>query len=85
MTEPKKKAETDTLPSAQNLCLSIPLYEEFKFDNEKGNPFFGIEHFKGPLDLYCPECERHSVFTLMHEAKYSDRSHFNAYVFSPVV
>ena len=47
---------------------SIPsLYEIFRFDNEKSNPFFAIEHFKGPLDVYCTECGRHSVFKLMHE------------------
>ena len=83
MTNQKKPAvAVDKLPSPQDFCLSVPIYETFRFDNEKSNPFFAIEHFKNSLDIYCPECGRHSVFTLMQEAKYSDRSHFNNYIFS---
>ena len=84
MTNQKKSAPAvvDTLPSPQDFCLSVPLYQAFRFDNTKSNPFFSLEHFKGPLDLYCPECGRHSVFTLAREAQYSDRSHFSNYVFS---
>jgi hypothetical protein len=74
--------EVDELPSAQDFCVSVPLYKSFRFDNEKSNPFFSLEHFKGSLDIYCPECGRHSVFTLGQEAKYSDRSHYSNYVFS---
>lgn len=72
----------DALPQPQAFCLSVPLFQRFRFDDSKSNPFFAIEHFKGPLDLYCPECGRHSVFTLAREAKYEDRSHFTNYIFS---
>lgn len=84
MTSQKKStpAEIDTLPSPQDILLSVPLYHAFRFDDTERNPFFSLEHFKGPLDLYCPECGRHSVFTLAREAKYSDRSYFSNYVFS---
>lgn len=68
MTDQKKSAiAVDELPTPQDFCLTVPLYEIFRFDNEKSNPFFAIEHFKGPLDVYCTECGRHSVFKLMHE------------------
>ena len=82
MANQKPPAVVDAMPSPQDLCLTVPLYKQFRFDNEKSNPFFGLEHFKGPLDIFCPECDRHSVFRLMHEANYSDRSHFTNYIFS---
>lgn len=86
MADQDKPAEVDTLPSPQEFCLSVPLYEEFRFDNEASNPFlasplFSLEHFKETLDIFCPECGRHSVFALTREAEYGDRSHFNNYVF----
>ena len=75
-------AVADPMPTPQEFCLSVPLYKTFAFDDTKSNPFFGIEHFKGPLDIFCVECGRHSVFRLQHEAQYSDRSHFRHYIFS---
>lgn len=81
-TQKKTSAEVDVLPSPQDFCLSTPLYRTFRFDNEKENPFFGLEHFEGPLDLYCPECGRHSVFTLARKAEYAGRSYFANYIFS---
>lgn len=78
----KPVVAVDKLPSPQDFLLSVPLYERFSFNNEKSNPFFAIEHFKESLDIYCPECGRHSVFTLRQEANYSDRSHYSNYIFS---
>lgn len=72
----------DPMPSPQDFCLTTPLYRPFRFEDDKSNPFFAIEHFKGPLDIYCTECGRHSVFNLAHEGQYADRSHFRHYIFS---
>lgn len=83
MTNQKKStAAVDELPSPQDFCLSVPIYEPFRLDDTKTNPFFGIEHFEKPLDLHCPECNRHSVFKLRHKAEYSERSYFKNYIFS---
>jgi hypothetical protein len=80
-----KKEVTDPeeeMPFPQDFCLATPLYKTFQFDDTKSNPFFAVEHFKGPLDIYCVECGRHSVFTLQREAQYSDQSYFRHYIFS---
>lgn len=82
MTNQKKSTAAEgTLPSPQDFCLSVPLYETFKFDEAKKNPFFQLEHFKDSLDIYCEECGRHSVFTRRNEVDYSDRTYFRNYVF----
>lgn len=83
MTSPEtSENEKEDMPSPEAFCLTVPLYEGFSFDDERSNPFFGLEHFKGTLDCYCQECGRHSVFNRQGEAKYTDRSHFRNYVFS---
>ena len=82
MATEKKPSYFDVLPSPQDLCLRVPLYKAFTFDNERENPFFSLEHFKGPLDLHCPECGRHSVYTLAREAKFAQNSYFSNYIFS---
>lgn len=76
------ESDKEDMPSPEEFCLTVPLYKGFSFDNERTNPFFRLEHFKGTLDCYCQECGRHSVFNRLGEAKYSDRSHFRNYVFS---
>lgn len=83
MTTKKAPAEEfDTLPSAKDFCLTVPLYQQYRFDNSKENPFFGLEHFNETIDLHCPECGRHSVFTIVREADYSGNSHYRNYIFS---
>lgn len=74
--------EIEPLPAAKDLCLSIPLFQKFEFNDEISNPFFSLEHFKDSLDLYCPECEKHSVFNLVKEANYRENSRYNHYIFS---
>ena len=76
------KPETDPLPTPEDFCLVVPLFERFRFDSGESGGFFSIEHFKGTLDFHCPECGKHSVFKLMREAKYQDTSYLNNYLFS---
>lgn len=82
MANDKKTSEDfDVLPAAKDFCLTVPLYEQFKFNNTKENPFFGLEHFDGSIDMHCHECGRHSVFTIARKADYSSNSHFSNYLF----
>jgi len=79
--EKKPEPEFDKLPSTEEFCLAVPLYDSYRFDYEKTGRFFSIQHFKGTLDFFCPECGSHSVFRLAREAKYQDTSHVRNYIF----
>ncbi|KQO26308.1 hypothetical protein ASF11_00915 [Acidovorax sp. Leaf76] len=81
-SEKKPKPEADDLPSPEQFCLAVPLYDPYRFDYESSGGFFSIEHFKGTLDFFCPECGSHSVFRLAREAKYQDTSHARNHIFS---
>jgi hypothetical protein len=82
MTEKKSEKEVfDPLPSPQDFCLTVPLYEGFRFNKDESNPFFGLEHFKESLDCYCPGCGRHTVFNRMGEAQYREHHHGSNYIF----
>lgn len=81
-TQNTSPAEFDTLPSPEAFCLRTPLYQVYRFDNEKENPFFSLEHFDGTLDMHCPECSKHSVFRIARKAEYGRNSYFSNYVFS---
>lgn len=72
----------DELPSPEEFCLQTPLYKVYRFNNEKENPFFSLEHFDGTLDMHCPECGKHSVFRITQKAEYGRNSYFTNYVFS---
>jgi hypothetical protein len=78
---PTEKSQLSELPSVKDFCLSVPLYEQFSYDNEKDNPFFALEQFEGTLDFYCPECKGHSVFTV-RKNNYSTNSHYTNYFFT---
>jgi hypothetical protein len=82
MSDQEDDGPFDKLPRAAEFLLHVPLYESFRFDKRKSNPFFEIEHFKGPLDCFCPGCERHSVFNRIGEPKYSELAHTHNYVFT---
>src|SRR5216684_525484 len=71
----------DPLPTPEDFCLAVPLYEEFPYNDDEANPFFGLENFKGPLDCHCYGCGRHSVFNRMGEPKYREHHHHYNYVF----
>lgn len=80
-TENSKISKFPKLPSAKDFCLSIPLYEEIQYDNEKENSFFALEQFEGTLDFHCPDCGQHSVFTA-RKNNYHRHSHYTNYIFS---
>ena len=80
--EKKPATEFDELPTPESFCLAVPLYDSYRFDYEKSGKFFSIEHFKGSLDFFCPECESHSVFWLVREAKYQDTAHVRNHIFA---
>lgn len=75
------KQEFDQLPSPQDFCLTVPIYERFRYNKEQSNPFFELEHFKGTLDCYCHGCGRHTVFNRMDEPKYREHHHRINYIF----
>lgn len=68
-------------PSAVDFCLNAPLFEAFGFDDEAGNPFYGLEYFEGTLDFHCLECKSHSVFTA-RKNNYSQKTGYSNYFFS---
>ena len=82
MPNDKKPApDVDQMPSPEEFCLAVPLYDPYRYDYEASGGFFSIEHFKGTLDIFCPECGTHSVFRLAREAKYHDTSHVQNHIF----
>lgn len=74
-------SELPKFPPAKDFCLTVPLYEQFQYDNEKQNGFFSLEQFEGTLDFHCPECGQHSVFTA-RKNNYSTDSHYTNHIFS---
>ncbi|QNP40203.1 short-chain dehydrogenase [Lysobacter terrestris] len=74
-------SELPRFPPAKDFCLTVPLYEQFQYDDEKQNGFFSLEQFEGTLDFHCPECGQHSVFTA-RKNNYSTNSHYTNYIFS---
>lgn len=76
-----EKPVFDPLPSPEEFCLTVPLYEEFRYNKDESNPFFELEHFKGSLDCYCHGCGRHTVFNRMGEPKYREHHHRSNYIF----
>ncbi|MDQ8020938.1 MAG: hypothetical protein REI94_03810 [Moraxellaceae bacterium] len=74
-------SELPKFPAAKEFCLAVPLYEKFKYDDEKQNRFFSLEQLEGTLDFHCPECGQHSVFTA-RKNNFSSNSHYTNYVFS---
>lgn len=83
-TANSKTVQFPKLPSAKGFCLTVPLYEQFQYDNEKENPFFDLEQFGGTLDFHCPECGQHSVFTVKKN-NYHSHSHYTNYIFSLLI
>lgn len=79
--ENSEKEKFDELPSPEDFCLTVPIYEKFRYDKDAANPFFALEHFKGSLDCYCHGCRRHSVFNRLGESKYLEYHHRNNYIF----
>jgi len=82
VTQKSPPSETDPIPSPQDFCLSVPLYQTIRINSDKDNPFFPLEHYEGTLDMHCPECGRHSVFAITRKAEYAGRLSHRNYVFS---
>ncbi len=74
-------SEFEPLPSPQDFCLTVPLYEQFRFDKHRSNPFFALEHYEGTLDCFCHGCGRHTVFNRLEEAQYLEFAHQRNYPF----
>lgn len=79
-TQPKIPTIPEYPPAAE-FCLSVPLYEIFRYNDQKENGFFSLEQFEGTLDFHCPECNKHSVFK-SPQKKYTISSYYVNYVFS---
>jgi|JI8StandDraft_1071087.scaffolds.fasta_scaffold120951_2 hypothetical protein len=77
-----ENSEFDELPSPEDFCLTVPIYDEFRYNIDESNPFFGLEHFKGSLDCYCHGCGRHTVFNKMGEPNYREHHHRRNYILS---
>jgi len=80
--ETAKDTTFNPLPPPQNFCLNVPIYEKFRYDSEKQNPFFALEHYKGSLDCYCHGCTRHTVFNRCGEPEYREHHHKFNYTFA---
>ncbi len=76
-----EKPQFDPLPSPQEFCLRVPLYEDFRFNKDELNPFFELEHFKGSLDCYCHGCGRPTVFNRIRESQDLEHHHSSNYIF----
>lgn len=74
-------SQFEPLPSPEQFCLAVPLYEKFSFNDDDARPFSALEHFNGPLDTYCHGCGRHSVFNRLGEPKYREHHHHHNYMF----
>jgi hypothetical protein len=81
MNTDTKATKYPKLPTANEFCLTVPLYEPFQYDDNEDNPFFHLEHFDSTLDFHCPECGQHSVFTAQKNT-YSKQNQYINYVFS---
>lgn len=57
-----EKPVIDPLPSPQELCLTAPLYEGFRYDKDESNPLWALEIFSGSLDGHWHSCGRHTAF-----------------------
>lgn len=51
------------LPEPQIFYVSVPLYEKFKLNKINYGDLLRLHFFKGPLDAYCPDCGRESVYS----------------------
>jgi hypothetical protein len=78
---PPSKPSLPPFPEIKEFCLSVPIFEEFRFDDESGNPFFALEQFEGTLDFFCVGCRSHSVFSARKNG-YSQRTGYTNYFFT---
>lgn len=74
--EPDKLRPEKTLgalPSPAEYYLDAALYAPYEFDTNDGSETYAIEMFDGPMDAYCPGCEKHTVFRRHEKGGWSNR------------
>lgn len=57
------------IPSPQQFCTSIPLYDEYEFEGEGVWRVANIVHFHGNYDSYCIECKKESTFQVTSRSR----------------
>ena len=57
-----KEAGESELPSAVELCLDTPLYQEFNITIADHVSLIKLEFFDGTFDVYCAQCNQISTF-----------------------
>lgn len=72
----------DTLPSPQDFCLSVPLYEQFRFDQFAESPFADLHQYWSALDCFCHGCRKQTVFKRLDVPLTNVFGGTNNYVFS---
>ncbi len=50
-------------PTPEEFFINVPLYEVVTFDDDNLKKGQDLINFNKSLDAYCPECNKHSVFT----------------------
>lgn len=50
-------------PTAEDFLINLPLYKVVNFDKEDLEQGRVVYYFDDVLDTYCPECNKHSIFT----------------------
>ena len=49
-------------PTPEEFIVEIPLYENIVFDDDNLDKGQALINFNKTLDIYCPECNNHSIF-----------------------
>ncbi|NIE56789.1 MULTISPECIES: short-chain dehydrogenase [unclassified Burkholderia] len=59
------RTEVTSVPPSdpEELCLQTPLYKKLKLHADQSEWLIQLEDYRGALDMYCPDCKRHTVFT----------------------
>ncbi|MCH8041207.1 MAG: short-chain dehydrogenase [Nitrospinae bacterium] len=74
-------SEFDQLPSPQDFCLTVPLYQQFRFNEDREYPFIALEDYEGNLDCFCHGCGRHTVFNRLGKGQCGAFNHLHNHVF----
>lgn len=60
--EESKAKEPSNLPGVEKLLLEVPLYKVFHLSEADADGISNLISFQGSIDIYCVECEQHSIF-----------------------
>ncbi|MFO0754911.1 MAG: hypothetical protein U0359_00350 [Byssovorax sp.] len=50
------------LPSVQDLCINVPLYETFEIDEADWEQLANLKFYRGHIDAFCIDCGQDAVF-----------------------